>query len=83
MEYRWGSYVREIRKANSPNGSFEREKIKQLSVEKMQAIDDAIRFALIPGTLQQKVKDVVGKGRVLGQTQMIGKNKVHLAPVNR
>lgn len=42
-----------------------------------------VRPALIPGTFQQKVKYVVGKGRILGEPQMIGKNKVHLAPANR
>lgn len=44
---------------------------------------DAIRPALIPGALQQKVKYVVGKGGILGKSQVVGKNKVYLAPVNR
>ena len=46
-------------------------------------LPDAVRPGLVAGTLQQKVKDVVGKSGILGKPQMIGKNKVHLAPVNR
>ena len=43
----------------------------------------AVRPELIPGAFQQKVKDVVSEGGVLGDPQVIGKNEEHLAPLNR
>lgn len=44
---------------------------------------DGVSPALIPGTFQQKVKDVIGEGGVFGDPQMIGKNEEHLTPLDR
>ncbi len=42
----------------------------------------AVRPELIPGAFQQKVKNVVSEGGVLGDPQVIGKKEEHLAPLN-